>query len=328
MALPSTAITRIELSATFSEFDLAASRRKFIGPRVLRPRPVAIQAADIGKIPLEALLQDKETARAAGAGYKGGDFEFAKFSYSTTEHGWKEPLDDRTLKIFRDILDAENIHAQRAVDFVLRRYERAVAAAVYDTAVWTGAALTTTLTNEWDDATNATPINDIEAAKRKVRDGSGLEANALICNSDQAWNAAHCDQVIDLIKYAGFDDPKNVTAEALAAILGLDFILVAGGLRNTAKLGQTAVLGKIWSDEYAMVARVAVTDDPQEPCIGRTFFWTGDGPTAPGTAEELAVIVEEYRNEDVRGSVVRARNDRDIVIMYAEAGHLLSNVTT
>jgi hypothetical protein len=75
-----------------------------------------------------------------------------------------------------------------------------------------------------------------------------------------------------------------------------------------------------------MLARVAVTDDPQEPCIGRTFMWTGDGPDAVGTAEALAVIVEEYREEKVRGTVFRARNNRDIEMMYPQAGHLLQGV--
>ena len=51
--LPSTAITRLDLSATFAEFDLAASRKNFIGPRVLRPFLVGVQAADVGKLPIE-----------------------------------------------------------------------------------------------------------------------------------------------------------------------------------------------------------------------------------------------------------------------------------
>lgn len=328
MALPSTAITRLELSATFSEFDLAMSRRNFIGPRVLRPRLVAQQAADIGKIPIEALLITKDDSRAPGAGYKGGDFEFTKFSYATDEHGREEPLDDRTLKVYQDVIDAENIHSQRAIDIVLRNYEIAAAAAIYDTSVWTGAALTTAITHEWDDATNAVPLTDIEAAKRKVRDGSGLEPNALICNRNQFWNLANTDQVVNRIKYWGGDDPKQINEQMIAAACDLDFILVSGGIKSTAKEGQSAVIAQVFSDEYAMVARVAVTDDPQEPCVGRTFMWSEENAGAPGSGEELAIIVEEYRKEGVRGSVIRARNDRDIVIMYKEAAHLLSNVTT
>jgi hypothetical protein len=326
--LPSTAITRLDLSSTFSEFDLAMSRKDFIGPRVFRPRMVAIQAADVGKIPIEAILRTGSDTRAPGGSYKGDDFEFTKFPYSCKEHGRKAPIDDAQLAIFRDMLDAEAIQSQRAIDQVLRNYEIDCAAATYDTAVWTGATLTTAITNEWDDATNAVPIKDVQAARLKVRAVSGLKVNALICNAAQLWNLANTDQVVDRIKYWGGDDPKKINAAMIAALLDLDFILVAGGFKNASKEGQAFSGADIWSDEYAMVARVAVTDDPQEPCVGRTFLWSEDGPGAPGSDEELAVIVEEYRNEEVRGSVVRARNNRDIVVMYPEAGHLLSNVTT
>jgi hypothetical protein len=227
------------------------------------------------------------------------------------------------------MLDAEAIHAARAEDFVLRNYEIAVAAALYDTAVWTGAPLTTTITHEWDDLTNAVPINDVEAARLLIIEGSGLVPNALICNRKQYWGCKNTAQIVDRLKYWGGDDPKDVSMAAVAACLGLDMILVAGGdaIKNTAIEGQSVTSGDIWSDEYMMLARVAVTDDPQEPCVGRTFMWSGDN-AGTGTDTELALIVEEYREEAVRGGVIRARNDRDIVIMYPQAAHLLSNAIT
>ncbi|MCX7429018.1 MAG: hypothetical protein NTW96_25750 [Planctomycetia bacterium] len=328
MAFPSVAITRTELSATFSEFNAAMDRRGFIGPRVLVPRVVGVQKADVGKVPIEALLQTRETLRAPKTAYSRGDFEFGKFEFATEDHGVEEVLDDRNVKIYADILDAELIHTQRAEDAVARKYEIDVAAAVYDTSVWTGAGLTTALTNEWDDPDAATPIEDIEAARLKIINPSGLVPNALIVNRKQFFHLRRTDQIIDLIKYSGKDDPKRITASMLAQAFDLDFVLVAGGIKNTANEAATASISEIWGDEYAMLARVATSQDPQEPCLGRTFIWSGDGPGAPGSGEELAILVEEYREEKVRGSVIRARNDRDIVIMYKEAAHLLSNVIT
>ena len=102
MVMPSTVITRLDLSSTFVEFDAAMQRKQFIGPKVLRPRMVGIQAADVGKIPIAQLLQSHDTSRATGSGYNRGDWKFDKFSYSTSEHGWEEPLDDRNIKIFQD----------------------------------------------------------------------------------------------------------------------------------------------------------------------------------------------------------------------------------
>jgi len=326
MALPSTAITRLELSATFSEFDLAVNRKKFIGPRVFKPVLVGIQAADVGKIPLEALLETADDSRAPSGEYKRGDFEFTKFSYATDEHGREEPLDDRTLKIYRDIFDAEAIHSQRAMDIVLRNLEIACAAKLYDTAVWTGATLTTAVAVEWSTVATGVPITNIKAAKQRVRDNCGLEPNALVCNQLQFENAMATDQVVDRLKYWGGDDPKNLNEATAAALFGLEHIIVAGGIKNTAKKGQSAAISRIWSDEYVMVCRVAETADPQEPCIGRTFMFSEEN-AGVGSDEELAIIVEEYREERVRGSVIRARNDRDLVVMYPEAGHMLSNIT-
>jgi hypothetical protein len=99
------------------------------------------------------------------------------------------------------------------------------------------------------------------------------------------------------------------------------YIIVNGGAKNTAKEGQSVTFDKLWSDEYAMVCRVATTSDPREPCIARTFHWDEDGSSIGGT-------VETYRDERIRGDVVRVRHETDEFVMYKELGHLLYNVTT
>jgi len=327
MASPSTAITRFELGTTFEEFSIRMNQMGYIGASVLRPRVVGKNAADVGKVPLKQLLRSRSTARASGAGYNRSDFKFDKFAYSVLEYGAEEVLDDNQLAVYGDILDAEEIHSQRAEDAVLQEYERDVAAAVYDTGVWTGESLATSVTNEWDDYSNATPINDVMAAIEKVASGSGLEANALVVNRKQLRNLLQCDQIIDRVKFTQ-TPTASMIRNALADLFDLPHILVAGGFKNIAHTGQDADLSRIWSDEHAMVCRIAETDDPREACLGRTFIWDGDGPGAVGDGGKLAVIMEEYREEKVRGSVMRARNNRDIVVMYPQAGHLLSNITT
>jgi hypothetical protein len=326
MAVPSAAITRYELSLPFSEFDLAMNMRGFIGPSVLRPRLVSVQSANVGKIPLEQLLQQRDTNRAPGAGYPRGDFEFTTFTYSTQEYGWEEAVDDRTLAVYRDMIDAETVHQQRAIGFVCEAYERAVAAAIYNTSTWTGATLTTAITNEWDDSANATPTADINSAKEKIRTLSGLEPNALVLNRYQFDCLCATDEMRDVVKYTARATMATMAA-AVADCLGIQFLLVSGGFTNSANAQATASMARLWSNEYMMLCRVATSDDPREPCIGRTFMFTEEN-AGVGTDEALALITEEYRDESVRGSIIRVRNDRDIVIMYPEAGHLLSNAIT
>ena len=107
----------------------------------------------------------------------------------------------------------------------------------------------------------------------------------------------------------------------LSAVFDLPNIIVAGTSKNGAKEGQAASPTQIWSGEYAMVCKIASGPDMRDPCIGRTFHWSQDGSSIGGT-------VESYRDETVRGDVIRVRHQVAEVVLYPEAGHLLSNVTT
>jgi len=325
MPAPSTALStlRPDLAGSFMEFGLEMDRQGFIGHRVLPVIDVMKQSGSFGKIPIEQLLQNRDTARAPGSGYSRGNFTFAKVAFATEEHGAEEPIDDRESEMYAEYFDAEQISAQRAFDAVLRNAEKRSAAAVFNTTTWTGSGVTTGITNEWDDAANAVPITDVEAAVKKVYDGSGLWPNALIINRKVFRNLRNVASIIDRIKYAGFTDPRAgaINEAALAQVFDLDFIIVAGSSKNTAVEGQAASLAPVWSDEYAMVAKIATTNDIKEPCVGRILHWPGDGSDVDGR-------VETYREENKRSDIVRVRHDVDELILYPEAGHLLSNITT
>jgi hypothetical protein len=326
MASPTSSLATLRPDlATFSEFDLAMDRQGFIAQRVAPVINVASQAGSFGKIPVEQLLQTRTTNRAPGSGYARGNWQFGTATYACEEHGAEEPIDDREAKMYANYFDAEQISAARAYDAVLRNAEIRMAALIFS-ATWSGggATLTTGIADEWDDYSNAIPITDVEAAVRKVWSNSGMWPNALIINRHVFRNLRQCEQVIERINSegAGFATrAADVTPAQLAAVFDLDYIIVNGGAKNTAKEGQNVVFDKLWSDEYAMVCRVATTSDPREPCIARTFHWAEDGSSIGGT-------VESYREESKRSDIIRVRHDVDEIVMYTEMGHLLSNVTT
>lgn len=325
MPAPTSALTvqRSDLAAAFQEFDVMANAMGFIGPRVLPPIAVARQAGQFAKIPIEQLLQQRDTQRAPGSGYARGDFQFETATYATVEHGAEEPIDDREKQMYAELLDAEMLAAQRAMSAVLVNAEKRCADLLFNATTWTGAALTTGITNEWDDLANATPIADVEAAVRKVYDGSGLWPNALIINRKVFRNLRQNAKIQDLINSQNYMDVRagSITSEQLAQVFDLQYVIVAGGTYNAAKEGQAVDPTQIWSDEYAMVAKIATTNDFREPCVGRIFHWTGDGSEMDGR-------VEQYRDETVRSDIIRVRHDVDELVLYPQAAHLLSNITT
>lgn len=325
MASPTTAITTLRPDlASFLEYDLESDKLGYVASQVFPVVEVASQAGQFGIIPVEELLEQRNTKRAPGAGYARGNFNFTTSTYACEEHGAEEPVDDRQAKMYREYFDYELVATKRAFSSILRNAEQRVADAVFNTTTWTGASLTTSITDEWDDIANAIPITNVDAAVKKVYDNSGLWANALIVNQKVFRNLRRCNQVIDAIESNGAGDPSkqsDITANMLAQVFGLDFVIVAGASRNSAKEGQNATPAQIWSDEYAMVCRVATSADMAEPCIGRMFHWSADGSSIGGT-------VETYRDEIVRANIVRVRHDVDELVLYAQAGHLLSNITT
>ena len=324
---PSGTISRLDLGMQIDEFDAKMDRDGFIGHRVMPIVPRSKDQGTFPKRPLEQLLQEHVTVRNANGDYPRSGSTWTTDTYQTSEHGHEATLDDRMSKAYDDLLDAERWESDRLEDIIIRDYERAVAAAIFNATTWTGAPLTTAVTNEWDDATNAVPITDVDAARELIVSGFGAEPNALIINRFVFRNLRNVAQIIDRVKYQGFFNvvPGKITAQMLADVFDLEFVLVAGGLTNTANEAAARSISRIWSNEYAMLAKVATTSNPGESALGRTIMWAEEGAT---DGERMGVIAEQYREDQRRGDAIRKRTDYQIKVLFSAAGHLLSNITT
>ena len=324
MPSPSSSLAslRLDLQDSLTEFDLEMNMSGFIGSSVLPVIQVDRESGKFGRISLESLLQNAQTKRAPGAGYNRGTWNFTDDSYACEEYGHEEVVDDREADIYADYFDAEVVSLLRARSTILIEAEKRIAAAVYNATTFS--AQKTTVSNEWDDATNATPIVDVNTAINAVYDRTGIWADSLVINKKVFRNLRASDKIKDAIAASGAGDPtkqSDITVQMLAQVFDLKNIFVAGGSKNSANEGQTAVPAQIWSDEYAMVFKAASSNDIREACLGRTFHYGGDGSQEQGA-------VESYRDETVRGEVIRVRHDVDEKILYTEVGQLLDNITT
>lgn len=326
MPAPSSSLAtlRPDLDAGFLEFDTAMDRAGFVGHRLLPPFEVQLVSGNFGRIPIEQLLQTRDTARAARAGYARGNWDFTQDSYTTREHGAEEPIDDNEAAIYAAYFDVEQVSAERARDAVLRNAEIRIVAAVLNSAVWTGAALTTAVGTAWDDLDDADPIADVDAARRLIWDGSGIWPNAIVMSYKKFLDLRRVESVLDKIMSLGAGDralPKDITRAHIAAAFDVEEVIVAGSAKNTANEGQSVSIAEIWDDDQALLCRVARTNDLREPCLGRTMHYAGDGSQIGGTSET-------YRDETIRGDVVRVRHQVGEKIMYTEAAHRITGLTT
>ncbi len=324
MPSPSTSLAtlRPDLAESYVEFDLEQNREGFIARRVLPVLEVDKQAGTFGRIPADQLLVSAKTERAPGAPYSRGKMTFKPDSYVCMEHGYEEPIDENEAAMYRSFFNVEQMAANRAYSVVGIAAEQRAADLLFDTTTWTGAALATTVSNKWDVYGSATPITDVENAVHKVYDGSGHWPNAMILSRKAFRHLRNIEQILERLKYAGIDDPKvsgRAAARMLAELFDLDELIVAGGTKNSANEGATFAPASIWDKSMAMVARIPRTQDVREVGVGRTFHWDQDG-------SEYAGAVETYRDERVRGDVVRVRNQTHEKLFHVVTAHLLEGV--
>lgn len=324
MAQPTTNIfeRREDLGMRFDEFDLAMNQNGFIGHRVMPIIPRGRSSGKFPRIKLEQYLQNLNTARNPDGTYNRSKREFDDDNYDTKEYGLEAALDDRTMERYDDLIDAEVFEGQVIENSVLMDYERAVANLMFSTATFAGK--TAALATPWSTIATATPVTDVDTAIDTIRLACGVKPNAVIMNDQVFRKAIRCAQVIDNLKYQGFQDarPGEISAQALAISLNVEQVIVAGGVYNTKEPGIAPVLADIWSKSYVLVARVATSRNPNERCVGRTIVWDREGAVE---GDRMAVIAETYYEDARRGGVLRRRGDWGLKTLFLECGYLYSN---
>lgn len=314
-----TTLQRPDLGQVAYEYMLEASQRGFVGLRAMPIFEVDEQSADYPVIPLEALLKLPETRRAARGAYNRGDYEFETGTYACEEHGWEEPVDDSEARLYRRYFNAEEVAVMRAMDVILRSQEKRIADMLLNESNFS----VDDVSNEWDDTSNATPRDDVKDGASTMHSNTGVWPNVLIISKTIFDNLMTCDQVNDNIKYTTpiLYQPMDVQRRLLAQFFDLDDVLIGDAVYDSADKGQSFSASAIWGTEHGMLARIATRpNDLREPCLGRTFLWTTDSPAN--------VVVEQYREEQVRSNIYRARHYVDECFVFTGAGHLLGNLTT
>lgn len=253
----------------------------------------------------------KNIQRAPGSAYKRTQMVLSDDSYSCKNYGVEEPIDDSEKANYASALDADKSASARATSIValnheLRCYDKATSAAVPSS----------TPSTKWDQA-GATPIADIDAAREIIHTNCGMDANTLVMSRDVFNVLKERADILDKIKYT---QKGIITADLLAAVFGVDRVVVAGAQINTAPEGQTMAVSKIWGDSVVL-AHVNTAQDLKAPNFGRTFNWAKESGTN-------GIQIKSYREDNIDSDIHRACQHTDEKLIGAECGYHLSSVLT
>lgn len=310
---------RPEFGASFQEFMELPEAWSFVGLKAAPAMQVAKQSGTFGKVEIAEMLKNQSMDRGANGAYSRSDTKFTTDTYSTREMGGEERVDHRDAAMFADYGQAEALAAQRLRRRLASVMETEITALLDSTATFADAAAAAA----WSTQASADPLEDIVEAQQAVLAASGQFPDTMILTLTKLLDLIQVDAVVERLKYWGGQDPsarnmmKNL--DILAAALNLKQIFVAGAYRNSADEGQAVTLAKHWTDANVMICKVAQTNDIREPCVARTFFWTGDG--APMNGE---VLMESYDEPQTRSTILRVRAEIGPKIMYPETGYIIT----
>lgn len=309
-------VARSDLGAAFEQYQLDADLNGFVGLRLMPAFESAAQSGQYGVLALAELKKKVETSRAAGAGYSRSTYKVSQATFATQEYGHEEPVDERMLNIYGSWFDAETVAAMRCRSIVMEAAEARIVAAITAAVTNTTAAGTV-----WSTTATASPITNVDTAKKAIRDRTGLIPNTVCMSWNAFQNARNCAQVVDRIKYQGFQDARagNITAQAMAAVFDVQNVIVSGVMKNSANEGATASMADIWTNTEVLVCRVSNSPILDDPCLGRVIHWSGDGSEIGGT-------FETYDEVQTRSRVVRLRHDVQELVLYGGLGQRITGV--
>ena len=307
------ATPRLDLGAAVFEF--ADQSDEFVGTKIFPIFKAPLKTAKFSAITRDTLTQIGDTKRAMRGNYNRGSVGAKDNQYVCEENGWENALGDEERKLYQNDFDAELAATKSALLIILRGQELRISNKVFNTTTFAGTDLyTDNSASPWTNiATDA--IQQVRAAKAKVRTNCGMEPNAIILSQANIDRLKANTLIKDAIKYTARLTDQEID-NALADLFGVKYILKGRAIRNNAKEGKTFTGVDVWSSSYAAMAVIADNgQDLTQPSLGRTFLWVDDCPEN--------AYVEQYRDEDIRSDVFRVRQHTDEKLIDPYFGHLM-----
>jgi hypothetical protein len=316
----STTVQRPDLGTLAYETWLESQRDGFIGLKAAPVFETNEKSADYPFIPMETLINVKDTKRAPRSNYNRSDWQFETKTYNCQDNGWEELLDDEEVNQYKYLFDAESVAVERAVHIILMNHEIRTAAMMFNTSNFSNTAVTT----EWSTAASATPHKDVTVTGWSAfKAQCGMTPTHGVCSDTVFRNLVNTDEVKQAFRSTGNGplevDGYEAQKRAMAQYFGLKEIFVGSAVKSITKKNKSASPTDIWDDEYFGLYRIESGMDLRRPQAARTFLWTRDSPDI--------LVTEQYREEKNRGDVYRVRHNVDEAVINANCGYLLSNIT-
>lgn len=254
-------------------------------------------------------LRRDAAVRAPGTRASRGGYGQSTGLYTCVEYAIAQPVPDEIQANADAPLNPLRDATQYVTSQIYLQKESDVAGTVFGNSVWSGSS---TPSPTWDNDASV-PVTNVETAKYNIVSTIGRLPNVGVMGYNVLRYLMDNGDILERIKYsAGPTAPAKVTVQALAALFGLDKLLVGTAIEDTAAEGATSSLSFLWGPHMAL-AYVAPTPSLMSPSAGYIFSYQ--------TRE-----VSRFREDQERTDIVEGRESWDTAVVASDAGYLLKSV--
>lgn len=256
-------------------------------------------------------LRREAQVRAPGTRAARGDYGLSSSPYNCVEVAIAKGVPKEIVDNSDDPLKPYEDATRWVTEQILLQKESDTAGVAFGNGVWSSSATPGPL---WDNDTSD-PLTDVETGMNTIASSIGREANrGAIGRAAWAKVKNHPD-IVDRIKYsAGPNSPAIVTVKAVAALFGLEDLLIGTAIENTAAEGVAESTSYVWG-KHLLLAFVAGGPSLLTPSAGYAFTYA---------LREISRFIEEQE----RQQVIEGRWSYQVSKVATDAGYLLKAIVS
>jgi hypothetical protein len=238
--------------------------------------------------------------RAPGEESAGSGFGLAPSgNYYCKPWALHKDIDDYIRANQDDVIDLERTTTRYLTQQMMICQERTWMTSFFKQGVWAtdydvtqGATLA-----KWDLA-GSSPLRQIRSQIKLMMGATGYRPNKLILSATVFNTLVDHPDFIGRVAFGTPGNPSMVNEQLIAGLLGLDKVIIASAVQNTANEGQPGVMNFI-APPGALLCYAAPEPALDAPSAGYTFSWAGMYGAGPDAARILKMRAELRRSDRI-----------------------------
>jgi len=311
MPQPTSSDVLVDVPLTNISVAYIQDAKTFIADRVFPAVPVERQSALYLTYDRTYWFRDTAKERAPSTESAGDGYSVDwNNQYNCLVYSLHKDIDDQTRANAMPPMDLDRDTTEWLTQKMLLRRELQWASKFFGPGIWTGnltgvaSSPTTGQFTQWNQAAS-TPIEDIMGQVIAVTQLTGIKPNVLVLSPDVYNALVNNAEIIDRIKYSQLG---VTTVDLLAMIFGIEQVLVAWAVVNTAEEQAPATVPQVGSYSFAMqngalLCYAAPGASLMRPSAGYTFVWTGYTGAGAAGNRILSFRMPELRSDRIEAEI-------------------------